>query len=134
MLTWMVLNRFSQNSETSYIYPTYLHTHTASIPIFSYLSSMCVCAQSLSPVDSLGPQGLKPAMILCPPDFSVKNIGVGCHFLLQGNLSDQGIESLSPELQAESLPWSHQRSPIYSATNQSSISMINYTSPTICTV
>ena len=28
--------------------------------------------------------GLEPARLLCPWDFSGKNTGVGCHFLLQG--------------------------------------------------
>ena len=34
---------------------------------------------------------------------SGKNTGVGCHFLLQGNLPDPGIKPRSPELQADSL-------------------------------
>ena len=34
--------------------------------------------------DSLRPCGLQPARHLCPWDFPSKNIGVGCHFLLQG--------------------------------------------------
>ena len=33
---------------------------------------------------SLQPCGLYPARLLCPWDFAGKNIGVGCHFLLQG--------------------------------------------------
>ena len=33
--------------------------------------------------DSLWPHGLKPARLLCPWDSPGKNIGVGCHFLLQ---------------------------------------------------
>ena len=42
---------------------------------------------------------------------------MGCHFLLHGNLPDPGIEPtspvfpVSPVLQADSLPLSHQRSP-----------------------
>ena len=45
-----------------------------------------------------------------PPGSSVhgdspgKNTGVGCHALLQGNLSNPGIEPRSPALQAYSLP------------------------------
>ena len=35
--------------------------------------------------------------------FQAKNTGVGCHFLLQGNLSDLGIEPGSPALQADSV-------------------------------
>ena len=36
--------------------------------------------------------------------FPDKNTGVGCHFLLQGNLLDPGIKPRFPELQADSLP------------------------------
>ena len=45
-----------------------------------------------------------------PPGSSVygdspgKNIGVGCHALLQGNLPNPGIEPKSPALQVDSLP------------------------------
>ena len=40
-----------------------------------------------------------------PPSmgFSSKNTGVGCHFLLQGNLPDPGIEPRSPALRADTL-------------------------------
>ena len=37
-------------------------------------------------------------------DFPGKNTGVGCHFLLQGNLSHLGIEPRSPALQEDSIP------------------------------
>ena len=40
------------------------------------------------------PHGLQPSRLLCPQDFSGKNTGVGCHFLLQG-ISDPGIEPIS---------------------------------------
>ena len=43
--------------------------------------------------DSLRPHGLKPARLLCPCDFSGKNTGVGCHFLLQGVFQTQGSNS-----------------------------------------
>ena len=38
---------------------------------------------SLSRVQLWRPHGLEPARLLCPWDFTVKNTGVGCHFLLQ---------------------------------------------------
>ena len=38
-----------------------------------------------------------------PWDFPGKNTGVGCHFLLQGNLPNPGIKPGSPALQADSL-------------------------------
>ena len=34
--------------------------------------------------DSLRPHGLWPTRLLCPRNFTVKNTGGGCHFLLQG--------------------------------------------------
>ena len=40
--------------------------------------------------DSLRPHGLPPIRLLCAWDFSGKNIGVGCHFLLQGICLSQG--------------------------------------------
>ena len=53
---------------------------------------VCVCALSNSIMsDSLRPHGLQPARLLCPWDFTGKNTGVGCHFILQ-DLPDQGIK------------------------------------------
>ena len=43
---------------------------------------MCPCAKSLQSCLTLRPRGLQPARLLCPWDFSSKNTGVGCHFLL----------------------------------------------------
>ena len=40
--------------------------------------------------NSLPPHGLQSARLLCPWDFSGKNTGVGCHFLLQGIFLTQG--------------------------------------------
>ena len=37
-------------------------------------------------------------MLFCPWDFPGKNTGVSCHFLLQGDLPDSGIEPVSPVL------------------------------------
>ena len=39
----------------------------------------------------LWPHGLQPARVLCPWNFSGKNIGVGFHFLLQGIFLTQGL-------------------------------------------
>ena len=47
-------------------------------------------------VDSLPPRGLQPARLLCPWNSSNKNIGLGCHFLLQGMFP---IQELNPGLQ-----------------------------------
>ena len=43
-----------------------------------------VCINCLVVSDSLRPQGLEPARLLCPWDSPGKNTGVGCHPLLQG--------------------------------------------------
>ena len=41
--------------------------------------------------DSLWPHGLYPTRLLPPWDFSGKNTGVGCHFLLQEIFPTQGL-------------------------------------------
>ena len=53
--------------------------------------------------DPLWPHGLQPTRLLCPWNSPDKNIGVGCHSLLRGNLPDPGIEPRSLTLQADSL-------------------------------
>ena len=52
---------------------------------------------------------LEPARLLCPWDFLGRNTGVRCHFLLQGIFLTR-IEPVSPALQVDSLPRSHQGS------------------------
>ena len=60
--------------------------------LYSNLSSVnnlvCVCVCSVVS-NSLLPQGLWPANLLCPWSLG-KNVGEGCHFLLQGNFLTQG--------------------------------------------
>ena len=41
---------------------------------------------------------IAPPRLLCPWDFPGKSTGVGCHFLLQGDLPNPGIEPTSPAL------------------------------------
>ena len=48
--------------------------------------------------DSLWPHGLQPTRLLHPWDFPGKSTGVGCYFLLQGDLPDPGIKPGSPTL------------------------------------
>ena len=43
--------------------------------------------------DSLLPPGLYPTRLLCPWDSPGENIGMGCHFLLQGIFLTQGSNS-----------------------------------------
>ena len=75
-------------------------THAAStLTRFSdFKSNACVHACSVASVtsDSLQPYGLWPARLLCPWDSPGKNTGVGCCFLLQGDLPDPGIKPASP--------------------------------------
>ena len=57
--------------------------------------------------DSLRPAGLQPAGLLCPWDSPGKNIGVGCHALLQEIFPTQGLNlclSCLLHWQAGSLP------------------------------
>ena len=54
--------------------------------------------------DSLRPHGLQPTRLLHPWDSPGKSTGVGCHFLLQGDVSDPGIKPGSLALQADALP------------------------------
>ena len=51
---------------------------------------MYVCVNCSIFSDSLQPHGLSPARILCPWNSPDKNIGVGCHSLLQGIFPTQG--------------------------------------------
>ena len=62
----------------------------------------------------LRPHGLWPARLFCPWNFPGKNIGVRCHFLLQGIFPTQGMNLHLLGLlhwQADSLPLSHLGSP-----------------------
>ena len=52
-----------------------------------FIFSGCSCSVMS---DSLRPFGLQPTGLLCPWDFSDKNTGMCCHFLLQGILPDPG--------------------------------------------
>ena len=63
------------------------------LPVSRNTKWQCMHAQ-LYPAQQ--PQRMQPIRLLCPRDFPVKNIGVGCHFLLQGDLPSPGIEPLSP--------------------------------------
>ena len=55
---------------------------------------VCVCAWSVMS-NSLEPHGPLPTRLLCPWDSPVRNTGVVCHFLLQGNLLNPGIKPVS---------------------------------------
>ena len=65
-------------------------------------SSCCCCCSQVASVrsDSLQTYELQPASLLCPWNSLGKNIGVGCHALLQGIFPFQGLNSscMSPAL------------------------------------
>ena len=54
---------------------------------------------------------LQPTTLLCLWDFSGKNTGVSCHFLLLGIFPTQGSNPCVPHWQMNSLPLSHLGSP-----------------------
>ena len=54
-----------------------------------YLSELCICSVAQSRL-TLWSYRLQAARLLCPWDFPGKNIGVGCHFLLQEIFPTQG--------------------------------------------
>ena len=58
--------------------------------------------------ESFVPHELESAGLLYPWDFSGKNTGEGCHFLLQGYLSRPRDGTYLLHWQADSLPVSHQ--------------------------
>ena len=71
--------------------------------------TLCSCSVAS---DSLWPYELQPARLLRSWDSPGKNSGVGCHVLLQGIFSIQGLNQHLLHWQADSLPPSHQGSPI----------------------
>ena len=63
---------------------------------FTFITIL-VCVFSHSVVsNSLWPHELQPVKLLCSWAYPAKNTEVGCHFLLQGNLPNPGIEPASP--------------------------------------
>ena len=72
---------------------------------------MCLVAQSC--LTLWEPIGLWPARLPCPWDFSGKNTGVGCHFLLQGVFLTQGSNSWLLCLMQVLYLLSHWGSPIF---------------------
>ena len=68
------------------------------------------CLVAKSGLTPYGAHGLQPARLLCPWDFSGKNIGVGCHFLLQEIFLIQGLNLRL--LLGRRIPyWSHHGNP-----------------------
>ena len=62
--------------------------------------------------DSLRPNGLQPTRLLCPWDFPGKNMGVSCHFLLQGIFLTQESNLGLPHCRQMLYPLSYHRDSI----------------------
>ena len=77
----------------------------------------CCCLDTRAYQTLLWPHGLLPARLLCPWDFPGKNIGMGCHFLLQGLFPTQESNPSFLHWLADSLPPSHLESPYGSLTH-----------------
>ena len=73
--------------------------------IFQTKFSRKVSVSSSVVSDSLRPHGLKTARVLCPWNSPSNNTKVGCHSLLQGNLTNPRIEFKSPALHTDSEAW-----------------------------
>ena len=77
---------------------------TTRVRPFTWRDCEGACCAALSCVP------LQPTRRLCPGDLPDKNTGVGCHFLLQGIFSVQGLNPCppaSPALPVDSCPLSH---------------------------
>ena len=70
---------------------------------------VCACTHSVTS-NSWWPHGLQPARLLSQWDSPGKNTGVGCHFLLQGIFSTQGLNPGLSHWQTDSSSLSHQGS------------------------
>ena len=80
--------------------------------VYFFLALCCVCVFSRSVgSDSLWPQGLEPTRLLCPWDFPGKNIGVGCHFHLQGIFPNHGSNTGLPHCRQTLYHLSYQGGP-----------------------
>ena len=94
----LILN-FSFDAHSNWQF-TYIYKNTQTCIVLS-------CVQLFETAWTVAPR------LLCPWDFSGKNTGVGCHFLLQGIFPTQGWNLCLLQLlhwQVDSLPLSHQGS------------------------
>ena len=78
-VTWLL------NSNNSLFSQHLVNTSAVAVTPFLHV---CMCSV-LS--DSLQPHRLSPTRLFCPWDSPGKNVGVGCHFLLQGIFLTQGL-------------------------------------------
>ena len=65
------------------------------MPFEMCICCICGCWVAQLYLTLCDPHGLQPAKFLCPLNFPGKNIGAGCHFLLQGIFPTR-IEPMCP--------------------------------------
>ena len=97
----------------NHIYSSFLSSGFC-VPREDSFFSMVEVVLSPSHVRLLRPRGLQPARLLCPWDFPGKNIGVGCHFLLQGIFLTQGANLCLLNCRQILHQLSHQASSLFS--------------------
>ena len=113
-----LVNKLHANSELYSIHTTeknlkqyiyiYIHTHT-----HTHIHNCCYCLVAKSCLTLCNPLNYRPTRLLCPWDFPGNNIGVGCHFLLQGIFPAQELNPHLLHWQVDSLPWATWEAYIY---------------------
>ena len=109
-VTWVILIIYCQEYRftiTSQI--TMILVNTSKWGQKRQIKSEASCVQSCPTLLSHGLQTTRP---LCPWNFSDKNSGVGCHFLLQRIFQTQESNPCLLCWQADSLPLGHMGSPL----------------------
>ena len=87
VVAWSVFYIFVWPNRTSLVAHTTERLHFASWPMISCCLARLCCVSHSVMSDSLQPHGLWPTRPLDPLNSPGKNIGVGCHSLLQGIFS-----------------------------------------------
>ena len=120
---WWSCGIFAVRSDYSLSYSQDRYTHFLSVgkslpledfksQIFSPFSLGVWCLIAKLCLALLRPHELGPTRLFCPWNFPNKNIGVGCHFLMQGIFPTQGQNLCLLHWRAESLPLSHREASI----------------------
>ena len=91
VVAWSVFYIFVWPNRTSLVAHTTEWLHFASWPMISCCLARLCCVSHSVMSDSLQPHGLWPTRPLDPLNSPGKNIGVGCHSLLQGIFPTQGL-------------------------------------------
>ena len=112
-IRWDSSNHYVTSSEPQYTQwwlKIYLFKLTSDILVLSCVVCCCLVAKSCQTL--LRPQGLYSTRVLCPQYSPGKNTGMGSRFLFQGTSPTQESNPHYLRWQADSLPLSHQGSPL----------------------